>query len=590
LVSETKGSVILGIHLGGKGGTPKGCYGTITQQQLCTAKLRIQDMEGVLMSASEGTFPTDAFGVSFTEDTPLHPKSPLNYLPEKSQFAYMGSCKGRSKTTDDVKPTIITQYVEEITGVSGDKYHPPVLKPEWFGFQVALENASHPGEPLPVREMQHAVADYKKPLVELVEKNDYWKKCRPLTLKETLNGIDGVRFIDAMKWSTSVGLPLSGKKTSFIEGEVGDFRMCDEMQKEYEKALSNLERGERFYPVIRASKKVEVLEKKDKCRIFYANPMLLTVLTRKYFLPIARFIQMNPLLSECAVGVNCQGPEWDQLTKHMFKHGKERVFAGDYSKYDQKIPSQLLLAAFRVLIDIAEKMNYSQQDLAIMRNLVSDIVYAYVSVNGDLVTLLEGTHISGTSLTAIINGIVGRINVGTYIFTVLPNTKNIRDILAFMTYGDDNCGSVKEGYDQINIRDYSQWLGKYGQIYTMPDKNSELVPYLSADNVEFLKRHSNTPEGLPVPVGALAEASIFKSLHKIVKTKDSPLTDEESAAINIDGAVREWFSYGRDKYETRREQMKEVAQRAGIRHLCSELDVTYDERVTKWYENYHDQL
>jgi hypothetical protein len=54
--------------------------------------------------------------------------------------------------------------------------------------------------------------------------------------------------------------------------------------------------------------------------------------------------------------------------------------------------------------------------------------------------------------------------------------------------------------------------------------------------------------------------------------------------------VREWFSYGRDKYETRREQMKEVAQRAGIRHLCSELDVTYDERVTKWYENYHDQL
>jgi hypothetical protein len=55
---------------------------------------------------------------------------------------------------------------------------------------------------------------------------------------------------------------------------------------------------------------------------------------------------------------------------------------------------------------------------------------------------------------------------------------------------------------------------------------------------------------------------------------------------NIDGALREWFPYGRDHYEYRREQMKEVANRADISHGCTVLHEAYDQQLQKWKQKY----
>ena len=55
---------------------------------------------------------------------------------------------------------------------------------------------------------------------------------------------------------------------------------------------------------------------------------------------------MNPLEAECAVGVNAISNEWEQLNQFIMTHGKDRIIAGDYSKYDQKMPTQMILAAF----------------------------------------------------------------------------------------------------------------------------------------------------------------------------------------------------------------------------------------------------
>ena len=52
------------------------------------------------------------------------------------------------------------------------------------------------------------------------------------------------------------------------------------------------------------------------------------------------------------------------------------------------------------------------------------------------------------------------------------------------------------------------------------------------------------------------------------------------------GALREWWQYGRDMYEKRRAQMTRVAQRAGISHMCNELERTYDDRLAMFKEKY----
>jgi hypothetical protein len=80
----------------------------------------------------------------------------------------------------------------------------------------------------------------------------------------------------------------------------------------------------------------------------------------------------------------------------------------------------------------------------------------------------------------------------------------------------------------------------------------------------------------------LDESSIFKSLHSILKSK--AITPQEVAAQNIDGALREWFFHGRDVFEHRRSQMKEIAHRTGM--LCTTLDQDFDDRVTEWKAKY----
>jgi hypothetical protein len=92
---------------------------------------------------------------------------------------------------------------------------------------------------------------------------------------------------------------------------------------------------------------------------------------------------------------------------------------------------------------------------------------------------------------------------------------------------------------------------------------------------------------LGVHVGALIDKSCYKMLHCYLRDRSSPLTEEHACAQNIDTSLREWFNHGRDKYELRRGQLKDIAQRTGICHLCTELDITFDERVELWKAKYH---
>jgi hypothetical protein len=120
----------------------------------------------------------------------------------------------------------------------------------------------------------------------------------------------------------------------------------------------------------------------------------------------------------------------------------------------------------------------------------------------------------------------------------------------------------------------------------MPDKESELLDFLPPEEFEFLKRTSVWHPKLGVHVGALLDKSIYKSLHCFMRDKNCIDTEETACAQNIDGALREWFNHGEEKFEEQRQLMKEVATRAGIAHICTGLDTTYDDRVDEWKSKY----
>nr|ULG00075.1 MAG: nonstructural protein [Salisharnavirus sp.] len=589
LRSHTNGSTILGVHVGGTSGTPIGVYNSILQQDLHHAFGYLRGKEGVILSGSAGKFETVILDTQIMKDDPLHRKSPLNYMPENSQVMYHGSCIGRSTSKSEVVVTPISPIILDVCGVP-NIYIGPKFKPDWYGWQVCLSNLAVPALPYPPRLLERAIIDYKSGL-EGIFSSAMWSKATPLSDKDNICGVPGRKFLDPIKTNTAIGFPLVGPKLQYIceleptDDHPNNREFIQPIMAEIRRLEDCYRRGERGYPIAKACKKDEILAK-EKCRIFYSNSISLTFLVRKYYLPILRVLQMNPLKSECAVGINAHSQEWDQFYKHATQHGLDRIIGGDYGKYDQKLPSQLIFAALRILIDFARLCDYSKEDLDIMEALCGDIVFAYIAFNGDLISLTEGTHISGNSLTVIINGICGSLNMRCYYYSNVQREKPFRDNVALMTYGDDNIGSVAPGVDDFTIKGCSEFLEKYGQVYTMPDKESELLDFLPFEDFEFLKRKNVYHPRLDCNVGALVDKSIYKSLHCVLRGKNSPITMEQACSINIDGALREWFNHGEDVYENNRILMREVASQAGIAYMCNGLDLTYDQRVALWKEQY----
>jgi hypothetical protein len=484
--------------------------------------------------------------------------------------------------------------VKEVCGVP-QKWGGPKFNKN-FPWQASLQYSAKPSCGIEGSLVDRATEDYTTSFCKDLDRLPSLKvKVRPLTDMETVCGIDGLRFIDKMVPSTSVGFPLSGPKSHFLTQldpeEVKTHQHpteLDPMFWEHARKMEDLYcKGERAYPIFKACLKDEATKlTKDKVRVFQGAPLALQLLVRKYYLPVARALSMLPLSSECAVGINSQGPEWDQLVKHVAKYGSDRILAGDYSKYDLRMPAQMMFAAFRVMMDIAYHCgHYTERDLLVMRGIASDICYPLMAYNGDLIQHI-GSNPSGHNLTVYVNSIVNSLLFRCAYYSIYKedNTPCFRDVCALITYGDDAKSSVRSGYDKFNHIAVANFLAAHDMKFTMPDKESDPTPYMTDLDADLLKRKNIFCEDTGLYMGALDEDSIFKSLHAVLKSKN--LTPEHQAATNIDGALREWFLHGREVYEMRREQMREVAQRANISHICTLLDSSYDDRLAVWRDTY----
>jgi len=592
LVSHGRGTCISGFHLGGMTGTPLGCYGVLTKPQVKMALTILKERPGVVLSGSAEHFEKQAFGVTLLrENEGLHTKSPLRYMPNDSQIEYYGTCDNCVSSHTDARVTPISDAVTTVTG-EPNVYCGPKMKPEWYGWQACLANMANPAKPFDYTSLAWAINDYKRDLIPIFA-SPLWCNASPLSYHDTICGIRGVKFMDPIKLDTSMGFPLTGVKRRYVveldptEEHPNLREFVPEVNMEIERCESCYKRGERAYTIAKACKKDEILSK-EKCRIFFSNPVALTFLIRKYYLPLLRVLQMNPLVSECAVGINSHGPEWDSFYSHTTTFGVDRILGGDYGKYDQKLSSQLIFAALRVLIDLAKECNYSEEDISVMHAMAGDIVYSYINFNGDLIGLTEGSHISGNSLTVIINGICGSLNLRVAFRELVEesDTLSFRNCVKLMTYGDDNIGSVSRLIDGFSIKTISKFLEKYGQTYTMPDKESELCDFLDLEQFEFLKRKSVYCPDKGCHVGALVDKSIFKMLHMYLRPKGCDISEEWACALNIDTALREWFNHGREVYEYRRHQMQIIARTAQIEHLCTQLDLDYDSSLVMWIRRY----
>lgn len=584
---------IAGFHLGGISDTPSGSAGTLLRGQLLAARNALFKKLDYHPLPSTGTYKNQMYGVDISASKIPHAKSPMNHLDNEMVLDYYGRVNTTvSSFKSEVRDTMICKDVEEAFGITNIFGPPPAhFQAPWVPIQYYLGNVAKPSIGFDYSILRKA-------------RQDYWLSIKPaltaearsrifiLSEVQNVSGIDGFPGVDALDMSTSVGFPLNKAKSNFLEfleeyPGISCPRNVDRMfWKEVQECEENYLKGKKNHFIFRAALKDEPTKKtKTKTRVFQCGPLHLTLLLRKYYLTVMAFLSQVTERSECCVGTNATGPEWQKLYDHITTFGEDRCFAGDYASYDTRMPSSHLLAAFQLMIDVARSAGYNDKALSIMAGIASDVTYYITEINGDLVGFYGGNP-SGQPGTTHCNCIVNSILMRCCFFKVYPDRQpgSFQKYVKLLTYGDDNVAAVSADASRFNHTTVASMLAEVGIEYTMADKTTESVPFINVKDVSFLKRTFRRDPDTGYVMGPLEIDSIYKSLMSVIKSK--VLTDEEACAINLDNAAREFFYHGREVYNSNVPKLVAIAKQHDIIGFTRGLHLSYDDRVASWKEQY----
>lgn len=592
IVADDHNSCILGVHLGGDGKSAS-VAGSPTPEEIEAAIARLCKRAHVSEIAKEGTYITKQYGIDVFLPG-IHPKSPLVMLEGNKNYRVFGSTIGRATMSSDVMDTPICKDARRLFDINESWQAPRFRGPDkdspWLPWLTSLTDSSDPSIGFAGDRVERAANDYMVEIELLLRKDlPFWTKdVTPLSEDENVNGIPNCRFVDALKRTTSVGFPEGGRKDRYLRKEIdptGRWDDYDILDPKFWVEVMRMEgqylKGERCYPTFKGACKDEpTLSTKEKVRLFQAAPLAFQLLIRKYYLPVARFMSLNPLLCECAVGVNPTSKEWDELGKFIAKYDSEKVLAIDYKKYDLKMPAQLTLCALKIMRKIAALCGYSENDLKIMEGIATDIAWPMCAYNGDLLMLI-GSNPSGHNLTVYVNGIVNSLLHRMGFFDAYPQiARTFRSCATLVTYGDDAAGSTKKCYPKYNMNALKAFFAAHGIAITMADKEAEFTNYISMNECDFLKRKFVYDKDFGCVVGPLAEASIHKSLCSILKSK--AVSPAEVSAANLCGAAESYFFHGRKEFDRVIPLLREISENHEYGYMTKALHATFDERLELW--------
>jgi len=546
LVSDAKNPTLVGFHIAGLTNSPEGRYVAPLAHELESAMETLVKFDGNLVPHCASEFKQIRFGVdvNFSED--IHPKSPVNFIPEET-YRILGSIGTSTTYFSEVRETILCRSVENHFGIL-NKWGKPQFGPErWRPWFSTLEVLAESNVNFPPQLLKRAKEDYLRPIMKNVR--SFAERMRPLTEKEVINGIHGKRFIDSFNFQSGCGFPLRGPKKNLFIGSPGDFEFKDpEMVRlEIEDMRLRYYNKERYYAIFKACLKDEPTKlDKKKVRVFQASCLALQMEWRRLALPLLRLLSLFPLQSECAVGINPFSDEWTQLHNYIsFERTCENnVFAGDYSKWDLNLSPDLIAMAFQILIEMAKEIpSYSECDILCLQGLATDTLYYLTHYNGTLIEMCGGVP-SGHNLTAHINSICNSLLIRMCYFS-LGGSPNFRSIVHLITYGDDFMAGVRDRNVCINHVIYANFCRQFGVVVTMPDKVSEPTPFMDIWKCDFLKRRSIICPYDGKIYGALEVTSLLKSLMNRGKLKISP---REHAYAVLMMAQREISYHDEDTY------------------------------------------
>jgi hypothetical protein len=524
----------------------------------------------------------------------LNKKSPLLYV-EEGVAQCAGSLKGfRSHPKSLVSPTLVSEFWKNERNIP-HTHDKPLLK-GYLPWRNAL---------LPMVQDNFTLSWARVEIVSEAYVNDIFRNLphyegellEIYDLETSLNGGDGIQYVDKINFNTSAGFPFNKSKKFVIEPRLGeDGRITgkvdidDEVFEQYKAILAGYDKGERCNPIFSASLKDEArkLDKilKGETRVFSGCPFAFTLVTRKYCLSFIRVVQRNRLAFECAVGTNTHSQDWQSIVDFLKWFGDD-LFDGDYKNYDKSMMAMLIYAAALIPMRLMQryKVLTPRQQLH-YHCLAADLAYSWVNFNGDLITFLRNNP-SGHALTVIINCIVNSFYFRLSYSALSPADKTcekFQDHVKLVTYGDDFVAGVNSTLAPwFNFSAVKSEMEKIGVVLTRADKKDGEFLFKTLRESDFLKRRFVFDDRLQRYIAPLDIASIEKSL--VIGLKSKTISQQLQSVAIMSSALREMFFHGEENYVTFRNQIMKCVTEYDLAFYVGPNDFPLHCELLEYYQN-----
>ncbi len=367
-----------------------------------------------------------------------------------------------------------------------------------------------------IHPMNKAMEGYQSPLHNSFVKNPEaimglaMKKHWELTFESPgyiLDLVDAIIGIPHMKLKSlnrqsSCGYSLNlryrnGKLEIFGNGD--EFDLCtlgaEEVKALVLAIIEAAKRGERwahiFVDFLKDETRPEAKVEAVATRAISGAPLAYIIAVRMYFGAFMSSVFMNHTLCGMAPGINYY-TEWDKLALELLRPGG-RVFAGDFKSFDASEQPEIHTYILDYINKWYRHKGGSEEDDLVRRVLYEDLVHSRhltgIGAMRDTLVQWNKSLPSGHPLTTIVNSMYALFTITACYVKRTGDYSNMWSNAYICTYGDDNVvgvsDAVSEVFNQVTV---AEDMKMFALTYTSDRKDGELQPYVSIDEITFLKR------------------------------------------------------------------------------------------------------
>lgn len=325
---------------------------------------------------------------------------------------------------------------------------------------------------------------------------------RVLTHEESITGLDGHDYMNALNRSTSAGFPYClrkqkgkpGKQTwlgseEFIVDHPDLKEHVDKIVSKAKSGVVDVELGI-FSATMKDERRPLEKVRLKKTRVFAASNQGLALAQRRYFLAYLEHVMKNRVDNEIGLGVNVYSYDWTRIVDKLRKVG-DKVIAGDFSNFDGSLNSQILSRVGEIVTD----WYGDEQENGLTRHTLLEYLFNASWLMNGQVFQLNHSQPSGNPLTTLINCMYNMI-IFRYVYLLaqrgqgfLLSLSGYRMNVSSVFYGDDSlCCVSNKVCEWFNQHSITRFMSVTGHEYTDETKCGDPPPFRSLSEVTFLKR------------------------------------------------------------------------------------------------------